>query len=64
MLIITLKPGENIDRALKRYKKKVRRTKQIQQLKNNTFFTKKSTKKREIIAKAKYKEDYQRSQEI
>ena len=64
MLIITLKPGENIDRALKRYKKKVRSTKQIQQLKNNTFFTKKSTKKREIIAKAKYKEDYQRSQEI
>ena len=63
MLIIKINPGEKIDRALKRYKRKVRNTKQIQQIRTNKFFSKKSTKRREEIAKAKYKEQYQRSQE-
>jgi small subunit ribosomal protein S21 len=64
MLVIKIKPDEQIDRALKRYKRKFRNTKQLQLLKDNKYFTKKSTKRREEIAKAKYKEDYQRSQEI
>lgn len=64
MLIININPNEKIDRALKRYKRKVRNTKQLQQVKSNKFFTKKSTKRREEIAKAKYKEKYQRSLEI
>ena len=64
MLIINIKEGENIERALKRYKRKVRNIKQLQQIKSNKFFTKKSTRRREEIAKAKYKEDFQRSQEI
>ncbi|WP_242084824.1 30S ribosomal protein S21 [Aestuariivivens sediminis] len=64
MLIIPIKPGEKIERALKSYKRKVRNTKQLQQIKSNKFFKKKSTRRREEIAKAKYKEDYQRSQEI
>ncbi|WP_299551474.1 30S ribosomal protein S21 [Seonamhaeicola sp.] len=64
MLIIKIKSDEKIDRALKRYKRKFRNTKQLQQLKSKKTFTKKSTKRREEIAKAKYKEDYRRSQEI
>ena len=64
MLVININPGEKIDRALKRCKRKVRNTKQMQQIKNNKFFTKKSTKRREEIAKAKYQQQYQRSQEI
>ncbi|GAB1858054.1 30S ribosomal protein S21 [Flavobacteriaceae bacterium MHTCC 0001] len=64
MLVIKIKPDEKIDRALKRYKRKFRDTKQLQQMRNNKFFTKKSTKRREEIAKAKYKEEYKRSQEI
>ena len=64
MLVIKIKPDEKIDRVLKRYKQKFRKTKQLQQVKTNKFFTKKSTKRREEIAKAKYKEDYKRSQEI
>ncbi|MEZ4840422.1 MAG: 30S ribosomal protein S21 [Flavobacteriaceae bacterium] len=56
MLKIEVKPGENIDRAIKRYKRKVRDTKQLQKLRSNEFFTKKSIKRREEIAKAKYKE--------
>ncbi|WP_274474379.1 30S ribosomal protein S21 [Mangrovimonas aestuarii] len=64
MLIIDIKPGENIDRALKRYKQKVRKTKQIQNIRANQFFTKKSQERREEIAKARYKDEYERSKEI
>ena len=64
MLIIPIKPGEHIDRVLKRYKQKVRKTKQLQNLKSNQYFTKKSQERREEITKAKYKEDYERSREI
>lgn len=64
MLIISVKPGENIDRAIKRYKQKVRKTKQVQNLRSKQHFTKKSQLRREEIAKAKFKEEYDRSQEI
>lgn len=64
MLIIKVIPGEKIERTIKRYKLKVRNTKQHKQLKDNKFFTKKSTRRREEIAKAKYKELRERSQEI
>ena len=64
MLIITIKPGEHIERAIKRYKNKVRKTKQVQQLRINQYFTKKSQARREEIAKAKYKEDYERLKEL
>jgi len=64
MLIITIKPGEHIDRAIKRYKQKIRKTKQIQNLRNKQHFTKKSQERREEIAKAKFKEEYERSKEI
>ena len=56
MLIIEVKTGENIERAIKRYRNKVRKTKQLQQLRSNEFFTKKSIQRREEIAKAKYKQ--------
>ena len=64
MLIIPIQPGEKIDRALKRYRQKTRRTKQTQQIRDRQYFTKKSQARREEIAKARYKEEYQRSQEI
>ena len=64
MLIINIKPGEHIDRAIKRYKQKVRKTKQVQKLRSNQYFTKKSQSRREEIAKAKYKEVYERSNEM
>ncbi|MCB0435653.1 MAG: 30S ribosomal protein S21 [Mangrovimonas sp.] len=64
MLIITIKSGEHIERAIKRYKNKVRKTKLVQQLRSNQYFTKKSQARREEIAKAKYKEDYERLKEL
>lgn len=63
MLIINIKPGENIDRALKRYKQKVRKTQQVQKLRAKQHFTKPSAARREEIAKAKYKLEYQRRNE-
>ena len=64
MLIIPIKDGENIERALKRYKNKYRKTKQLNTLRRNKHFTKKSEQRREEIAKAKYKEIYNRAQEV
>ncbi|MBL7471515.1 30S ribosomal protein S21 [Robertkochia sediminum] len=63
MLIINLKPGEHIDRALKRYKQKVRKTKQIQNLRERQQFTKPSAARRVELAKAKYKLEYERRNE-
>ena len=54
MLIIPVKEGENIDRALKRYKRKTRNTKVLNQLRENKQFTKKSVKRRRQVEKAAY----------
>mgnify|MGYP001821870566 FL=1 len=63
MLIIPIKDGENIERALKRYKNKYRKTKQLNTLRSNKHFIKKSEKRREEIAKAKYKEILRQAEE-
>lgn len=54
MIIIEIKEGENIDRALKRYKRKHRNVQLMQNIRENEFFTKKSVKRRQIIQKASY----------
>jgi len=63
MLKIKLVPGENIERALKRYRNKVRNTKQLKQIRSNQEFTKKSKEKRELLAKAVYKNEYLKKNE-
>jgi len=59
MLIIPVKEGENIDRALKRYKRKVRNTKLLNNLRENKHYTKKSVKRRKQLGKASYKQHLQ-----
>lgn len=54
MLIIPVKDGENIERALKRYKRKFDRTKTMRQLRERQTFTKPSVKKRAQMQKAQY----------
>ena len=54
MLIIPVKDGENIDRALKRYKRKFDRTKTMKNLRNRKQFNKPSVTKRAQNIKAKY----------
>lgn len=63
MLIIKIPQGENIERALKRYRQKVRNTQQLKQIRDNQQFTKKSQEKREEVAKAIYREEYLRKEE-
>ena len=54
MLIIPVKDGENIDRALKRFKRKFDRTKTMKRLRDKKEFTKPSVVRRGQIQKARY----------
>ncbi len=54
MLIIPVKDGENIDRALKRFKRKFDRTKTMKKLRERKQFTKPSVLNRQQKMKAQY----------
>ena len=54
MIIIPIKEGESIDRALKRYKRKYDKTKVLRELRGRQQFVKPSVKRREEILKASY----------
>lgn len=56
MIIIDLKNEKNIESALRTYKNKVQKTKQIQKLRARQEFVKPSVKRREEILKAVYVE--------
>ncbi len=55
MLSIPVKEGDNIERALKRFKKKFDRTKRMRELRARREFVKPSVQNREQIKKAVYK---------
>ncbi|MDA8641065.1 30S ribosomal protein S21 [Flavobacteriaceae bacterium] len=54
MLIIPVKEGENIDRALKRFKRKFDRTGAMKNLRSRQAFIKPSVRNRDKIKKASY----------
>jgi len=54
MLIIPIKDGESIDRALKRYKRKFDKTGVVRQLRRRQAFIKPSITKRAVVQKAEY----------
>ncbi|WP_299674364.1 30S ribosomal protein S21 [uncultured Tenacibaculum sp.] len=56
MLIIKVKDGENIDRALKRYRKKFKDTKLLRELRGRREYVKESVRRREEVKKAEYKQ--------
>lgn len=56
MIVIEVQKGESIEKALKRYKYKVIKTKQIVMLRERQEFVKKSVTKRMKKQKAKYKQ--------
>jgi small subunit ribosomal protein S21 len=56
MLIIDSKDCENIDKALKKYKKKFEKAKILLQLRERQSFTKPSVKRRGQVLKAIYKQ--------
>lgn len=56
MLIIDSKDCENIDKALKKYKKKFEKAKILLQLRERQSYTKPSVKRRGEVLKAVYKQ--------
>lgn len=56
MLIIDSKDCENIDKALKKYKRKFERAKVLTNLRSRQAFTKPSVKRRHEVLKAEYRQ--------
>ncbi|MBW7912690.1 MAG: 30S ribosomal protein S21 [Taibaiella sp.] len=56
MLIIDSKDCENIDKALKKYKKKYEKSRTLNQLRDRQSFTKPSVRRRTEVLKAIYKQ--------
>ncbi len=63
MIIVPLKEGENIERALKKFKRKYEKTGVIKELRNRQAFTKPSVNRREQVKKAIYVQKLQREEE-
>ncbi|MBK7311698.1 MAG: 30S ribosomal protein S21 [Sphingobacteriaceae bacterium] len=59
MLIVQIKEGDTIEKALKKYKKKFEKTGVVKQLRVRKQFTKPSVRRREEIIKAVYKQKLQ-----
>jgi len=54
MIIVPLKEGENIDRALKKFKRKFEKTGALRELRSRQAFVKPSVIRRAEIKKAQY----------
>ncbi|MDD2381335.1 MAG: 30S ribosomal protein S21 [Mariniphaga sp.] len=63
MIVIPVKEGENIERALKRFKRKFEKTGVIKELRERQKFTKPSIKRREEVKKAAYIQKLQRQED-
>ena len=63
MIIMPVKEGENIERALKKFKRKYERTGVLKELRRRQYFTKPSVAKREAMQHAIYVEHMYREEE-
>ncbi|MDX2305891.1 MAG: 30S ribosomal protein S21 [Microscillaceae bacterium] len=63
MIIIQIKDNESIEKALRRYKRKVQDTNLHKQVRDRQFFEKDSVKKRNTLLKAAYRERKKRETE-
>lgn len=63
MIIIPVKEGENIERALKKFKRKFEKTGVVKELRNRQAFAKPSVEKRQQKLKAVYVQKLQREEE-
>lgn len=58
MLIIPIREGENIDKALKKYKRKFEKTGVVKKLREKQQYTKKSVLRRNEVLRAAFRERY------
>lgn len=63
MLIVQVKEGEGVEKALKKFKKKFEKTGVVKELRERQKFTKKSVRLREAKIKAVYKAKLQITEE-
>ena len=63
MIIVPIKEGENIERALKKFKRKFEKTGVIRELRNRKAYEKPSVKRRDEIKKAIYIQSLRRNEE-
>jgi small subunit ribosomal protein S21 len=63
MIIIPVKEGENIDKSLKKLKRKFEKTGTVKQLRERKRFKKPTTKRREERAKAIYVQKLRQAEE-
>lgn len=63
MIIVPVKEGENIDRALKKFKRKFEKTGVIRELRARQAFIKPSVRRREELKKAAYVQQLQQEEE-
>lgn len=63
MIIVPVKEGENIERALKKFKRKFEKTGVIKELRSRQAFKKPSEKRRDEIKHAMYVQKIQQSEE-
>ncbi|MEF9931208.1 MAG: 30S ribosomal protein S21 [Bacteroidales bacterium] len=63
MIIVPIKEGENIERALKKFKRKFEKTGTVRELRSRKAFIKKSVAKRDEMKKAIYVSHLQMNEE-
>jgi len=62
MIFVQIKDNEPIERALKRFKKKIDRVKVLKELKNRRYFVKPCIKRREEKLRAIYRQHLQQAE--
>ncbi|GAB6394005.1 MAG: 30S ribosomal protein S21 [Bacteroidales bacterium] len=63
MIVVPLKEGDNIERALKKFKRKFEKTGMVRELRTRQAFSKPSMKKRKQVLRAVYIQQLQQSVE-
>ena len=63
MIVIPIKEGENIERALKKFKRKFEKTGIMKELRARQAFTKPSVRRRDTVKKAIFIQQLQQSEE-
>ncbi len=63
MIVIPIKEGENIERALKKFKRKFEKTGTMRSLRSRQAFTKPSVRRREEVKKAIYIQQLQQNED-
>ncbi|MEG0518454.1 MAG: 30S ribosomal protein S21 [Bacteroidales bacterium] len=63
MIIVPIKEGENIERALKKFKRKFEKTGTVRELRGRKTFVKRSVARRDEIKKAIYVQHLQMNEE-